>query len=498
MSSTEVVRSEAAASKEMEAVAVPNKSEHVEYGDEPVLSPEHQAYLMQRHGTTDLDPIPAMDDEDPLNWGQRKKIVNLVLVAFHAMMSTFTAASIQPSFVAIAADLDVSVQQASYLTSLQIAVLGGAPLFWRPFSQAYGRRPVFLLSLACSLVCNIGCAESRSYGTMGLCRALTAFFISPPLSIGSGVVSETFFRRDRGLYMGVWATMATLGVSVAPLIFGFVAYRVGYRWVYWVLAMLTVQINAGQLVLYLFLGPETRYIANRPHVEQTTPPSRPSSFVARYLRFGRIDHTPLRVADFVRPLAMALRPCVLIPAAAYAMVFLWGGILISLELPQLFPERFGQNAEQVGLQNVSLVIGTLLGEQLGGRMSDRWMWRRHRRGHFPAPEYRLWLSYVGYALVVCGVVIFLVQIDHAGHRWNVTPLIGAAIASAGNQIITTVLITYAVDCYRHEAASIGMLANIGLVRSLGIPLGLLVAVSLLPTMALQWKGHCWRKQPALA
>lgn len=36
-----------------------------------------------------------------------------------------------------------------------------------------------LLSLVCSLIGNEGCAESPSYGTMGLCRAITAFFISP-------------------------------------------------------------------------------------------------------------------------------------------------------------------------------------------------------------------------------------------------------------------------------------------------------------------------------
>ena len=154
-------------------------------------------------------------------------------------MATFTAAAIQSAFVDIAEDLHISVQKASYLTSLVIAVLGGAPLFWRPISHIYGRRPVFLLSLICSLVCNVGCAVSHSYGTMALCRALTAFFISPAASIGSAVVTETFFKSERGTYMGVWTTMVTLGVPVAPFIFGFVALRVGYRWIYWILAIVS-------------------------------------------------------------------------------------------------------------------------------------------------------------------------------------------------------------------------------------------------------------------
>jgi MFS family permease len=120
------------------------------------------------------------------------------------MMSTFTAAAIIPAYFNIHEDLGCSIQRASYLTSLQIAILGGAPLFWRPLSIRYGRRPIWLISLIGSLVCNIGCAYSHSYASMAACRALVAFFISPAGAIGTGVVSETFFKRERGTYLGIW------------------------------------------------------------------------------------------------------------------------------------------------------------------------------------------------------------------------------------------------------------------------------------------------------
>lgn len=32
------------------------------------LSEEHRQYLLERHGTLDLDPIPDMNDADPYNW----------------------------------------------------------------------------------------------------------------------------------------------------------------------------------------------------------------------------------------------------------------------------------------------------------------------------------------------------------------------------------------------------------------------------------------------
>ncbi|OJI96868.1 hypothetical protein ASPVEDRAFT_258295 [Aspergillus versicolor CBS 583.65] len=470
-------------------------------GGKEGLSREHQEYLLKRHGTLQLRPIPSMDDADPYNWSKWAKITNLALVAFHAMMATFTASAIQSAFVEIAEDLDVSVHRASYLTSLVIAILGAAPLFWKPFADRYGRRPIFLLSLVCSLVGNIGCARSPSYATMGLCRAITAFFICPAAAMGSGVVREMFFSRDCARYIGVWALMVTLGVPSAPFIFGFAVMRVGYRWIYWTLAI----VNGVQLVLYFFLGRETLY----------TPSTRDDGKMRkpRLLGFGRLNPTPLTLRDFLGPLSLAARPCVLIPAVAYSMVFLLAGILISIEIPQVFPEKFGLNAQEVGLQNLAIIIGSGLGEHIGGHLSDQWMWHREKRaGRAPAPEYRLWLGYIGIGLAVCGVVVFLVQTENASSNWNVTPLVGAAIAAAGNQIVTTVDITYAVDCYSRDPAAVGvfitfvrqtwgfigpfwfpdMLESVGFYGSNGIIIALLVGGSVIPTLLLQWQGHRWR------
>jgi nitrate/nitrite transporter NarK len=157
-------------------------------------------------------------------------------------------------------------------------------------------------------------------------------------------------------------------------------------------------------------------------------------------------------------LTLVTKLCVLIPAIAYAMTFLFGSVLITVELPQLFGQKFGFNPQQLGLQFLGIIIGSVIGEQLGGSLSDYWMNRRARAtGARPAPEYRLWLSYGGFILTIVGVVVFLVQTQHAAEmHWNITPVVGIAIAGAGNQIVTTVLITYAVDCHQEESASVGV------------------------------------------
>jgi hypothetical protein len=85
------------------------------------ISDDRDQYLMMRHGTLELDPLPSSSPRDPLNWPTWKKDVHVLMVAFHAMMTTFTAASIIPGFHSFASKYGTSIEQASYLTSAQVS-----------------------------------------------------------------------------------------------------------------------------------------------------------------------------------------------------------------------------------------------------------------------------------------------------------------------------------------------------------------------------------------
>lgn len=132
-------------------------------------------------------------------------------------MTTFTAAAVIPAFETFSIDFGITITRASYLTSIQILILGFAPLFWKPISNRFGRRPIWLISTLGSMVCNIGCAKSDNYASQVVTRILVAFFISPAIAISSAVVIETFFARERAQKMGIWTLMVTLGfVSSHP------------------------------------------------------------------------------------------------------------------------------------------------------------------------------------------------------------------------------------------------------------------------------------------
>jgi nitrate/nitrite transporter NarK len=196
---------------------------------------------------------------------------------------------------------------------------------------------------------------------------------------------------------------------------GFVAYQTGnYRWIYWILAI----VSGVQFMTYIFLGPETRYI--RQGVRHTG-----SAFKQEYLQFKRLDPMPFKPIEFLHPVSMFRFASIWIPTVAYAIVFGFCSVLLTVEIPQLFLPKFEFNSQQLGLQFLGIIIGSVIGEQLGGRLSDFWMDRLAKKlGRRPEPEYRLWLSYIGFLFAMVGLIVFGVRLEQAPQlQWNVTPIV---------------------------------------------------------------------------
>ncbi|KAH8689446.1 major facilitator superfamily domain-containing protein [Talaromyces proteolyticus] len=384
-------------------------------------------------------------------------------------------------------------------------LLGLTPLFWAPLAERYGRRPVWLVSTFLSMVANIGCARSTSYGTLMVARVFQPVFNAPAGALGTAVVVELFFARERGFKIGIWTLMVTLGNPVGPLVMGFVATRVGCRWIFWIFSA----TNGVQFLGYLFFSPETKYVRRTSNNGVVAAPKH--TFRKKYLSFEKIpDSMPVKVSQFFVPLRLLARLSVSISTLAHSVIFGFCSVLICVEIPALLGVKFGLNAEQIGLNFIGNIIGGVIGEQLSGPFSDYIRNRRLRSNphhQTPVPENRLWFAYPAYILCIVGFVVFLVTLDNATpNQWTVAPVIGLAICAAGNQMQTTSLFTYAVDRNLVDSGGVGvsiilvrqiwsfigpfwfpyMFGSIGLRGSAALCSALMVIFAILPTALQQF------------
>ena len=118
---------------------------------------------LDKHGLP-MVPQPSDHADDPLNWSRPFKIYITVLVSGLAFMAQLGSALINPAFVQMSKDLHVTVEQASYCTTVFILFGGVLSMFVVPFANVYGRRIVYIIFLAVAVAGAFASAGAPTYG----------------------------------------------------------------------------------------------------------------------------------------------------------------------------------------------------------------------------------------------------------------------------------------------------------------------------------------------
>lgn len=130
-----------------------------------------------------------------------------------------------------------STMLASFVVSVYILGYCVGPLFVAPLSEMYGRVPVYHVSNVLFIIFTIACAVSTSMPMLIVFRFFAGVMGSTPLSIGGGTFGDMFRVEERGAAVAVWSMGPLLGPVVGPIAGGFLAQDVGWRWVFWIIAM---------------------------------------------------------------------------------------------------------------------------------------------------------------------------------------------------------------------------------------------------------------------
>jgi MFS family permease len=327
--------------------------------------------------------------------------------------------------------------ETAFVTSTFIACVGASTLVFNPISNVYGRRPIYIVTVAISIAMSVASGKAQNYGQILTFRALHGFFGGVPLGLGSATVCDLFFTHERGFYMGIYTVSFILGGHVAPIIGGYIEKDLTWHWCFYVPAILT----AGVLVIFAFTVPETLY-SRAP--EALARPHR--TWTQNMLMQGKAHPTRrLHIVDFFRPIQMLQYPSVLFPTMYYAVSFAYGSILFIITSANLFGKVYHYKPQQTGLLlGVPITVGSVIGEAMAGGFSD-WMSSRRAiaRGGERKPEDRLLAIFPAVILIPVGIIVEGVCLQHKTHWIGVA--MGIAIASVGLQVATTVVYTYTAE-----------------------------------------------------
>lgn len=130
-------------------------------------------------------------------------------------------------------------QLASLTVSVYVVGFCVGPLVLSPLSEHYGRSPLYHGSNVFFLIFSIACAVSTNLAMFIVFRFLQGLAGCLPITLGGGTIADLYPPERRGTAMAIWTLGPLLGPSIGPVIGGFLAESRGWRWIFWLVAIIT-------------------------------------------------------------------------------------------------------------------------------------------------------------------------------------------------------------------------------------------------------------------
>jgi multidrug resistance protein len=358
------------------------------------------------------------------------------------------------------------------------AQLAFGPLIWAPLSEIYGRLYVYHGTNVGFIVFTIACAVAPSLSSLIGFRFVAGFFGSCIIANGAGSFADMMPPQRRGVFLSLYILGPICGPVIGPVGGGFLSAAKGWRWVFWLVAIVAGFVATMMLVFTRETYAPVLLQRKVNRLRRETGNTRLSAKNTNALSPGAV----LRHA-IVRPMKLlALSPIGLICSLYMAIVY---GILNLLftSISQVYQENYDFAPNISGLAFLGLGIGSFLGMTIVSATSDRYMARQaERNGGERKPEDRIILQPIGAVLMPAGLFIYGWTAQYKIH-W-IVPILGEGVTGLGLMMIFFSTILYIVDSFTVFAAS--ALAANGLIRSIGGGLLPLAGLTLYSKLGVGW------------
>lgn len=293
-----------------------------------------------------------------------------------------------------------------------------------------------------------------------------------------GSFADMLPPEKRGVVMSFFIMGPILGPIIGPIGGGFLAAKMGWRWVFWLVA-----IVAGFVAIMMLIFTKETYgpvILHRRAARLRKETGNPRLHAKN--RDGLSPWAILR-HDIVRPFRLLIRSPISIMCALY-MAIVYGILnLLITSISQVYQETYNFAPNISGLAYLGLGIGCMAGMTLVSTTADRYAARQMKKNNGERkPEYRIFLLPIGAVLLPAGLFTYGWTAQYQVH-W-IVPIIAEGIAGLGIMTMFFSTILYLIDSFTIYAAS--ALAANGFIRSTGGGLLPLAGLTMYSNLGVGW------------
>ncbi|KAL4070035.1 major facilitator superfamily domain-containing protein [Scleroderma yunnanense] len=193
------------------------------------------AVVQLPEGKPVLDIEHTLVEDDPRRWSDARKTVTLIVVSGASVIAGLFINIQNPANAQIQQELHATSSQISLTLSLSSLALGNVSLLWSATSEIKGRKVSSSLS-ACLSSINIAFYIGFSHRS-SIQEYRADYWSSAVLTIGAATLADIYDPHQRGTMMGIYYVAPLLGPSIGPILGGILAQELGWRAIFWFLAI---------------------------------------------------------------------------------------------------------------------------------------------------------------------------------------------------------------------------------------------------------------------
>lgn len=194
-----------------------------------------------------------------MNQNVKPPFIFIVTLGILSMLPPFGVDMYLPSFLEIAKDLSITPEQVQYtLTSFAYGMAFGQ-LFWGPFGDSFGRKPIILLGVIIGAITALILTEINSIGNFTALRFVQGFFGAAPVVLSGALLRDLFSKDQLSKVMSTITLVFMIAPLIAPVIGGYIV-----KFFHWHAIFYVISIMGFLAALLVFIViPETHKKENR-------------------------------------------------------------------------------------------------------------------------------------------------------------------------------------------------------------------------------------------
>lgn len=178
----------------------------------------------------------------------------LIVILMTAFITTFTGSALNLSVPSISSEFSAGAVSVGWIVTGYILASAALSVPFGRFADLYGKRPVFLSGVTIFTVCCFLCALSQNIGMVIAFRLIQGIGAAMIFATNIATLVAIYPPEKRGAMLGLSTAFTYLGLSLGPVIGGFLNARFTWRSIF--IATTVYDVIMTVIAIFVFKPPQ--------------------------------------------------------------------------------------------------------------------------------------------------------------------------------------------------------------------------------------------------